>query len=280
METNRTPVICDRCRAEGIAGDPAFDGIPDLLAFTPVPVRRHANNWTAEHQRAFVAALALTGSVAQAARAVGRYAAGADRLRKAPGGRPFAEAWDAALDLARDRELANLHQHMKGLATDCEARTSAYLARPAPHPGGGAGPWGKHVAAIYGEDYDPDEYLEGHAQLVEARGRIRDRLLHARRLYLFGLLDDPAMRAAWEVLAGPVDWDKAERLEPQDNEPEYESCGAPRVPNLRGPDMLLTAEAGYLAEFAGGHDAMDALRAAVAEALREREAEGKPGDEE
>ena len=31
--------------------------------------------------------------------------------------------------------------------------------------------------------------------------------------------DDPAKRAAWETLVGPVDWDKAERLEAQADEP-------------------------------------------------------------
>ena len=86
------PVICDRCRAEGSAGGDGFADIRDLLAFDPVPRRVHVNNWTAEHQRAFIAALAITGSPRQAARAIGRHAFGAEQLRTAKGGRSFAQA--------------------------------------------------------------------------------------------------------------------------------------------------------------------------------------------
>ena len=39
------PVVCDQCRASGIAGDAAFSAIPDILAFVPVPRRAHVNNW-------------------------------------------------------------------------------------------------------------------------------------------------------------------------------------------------------------------------------------------
>ena len=115
------PVICDRCRAEGVAGDPAFALIPDLLTFDPVPRRARVDNWTAEHQRAFIVALAITGSPRQAARALGRHPFGAEQLRSARGGRSFAEAWDAAMDLARDREFARIHAN---------CRTSPRSARP------------------------------------------------------------------------------------------------------------------------------------------------------
>jgi len=60
------PVICDRCRAEGHAGEDPFAAIADLLEFEPVKRRAHVNNWTAEHQRALIAALATTGSPRQA----------------------------------------------------------------------------------------------------------------------------------------------------------------------------------------------------------------------
>ncbi|WP_260483221.1 hypothetical protein [Sphingomicrobium flavum] len=46
-------VLCDLCRQKGAAGEDPFTEIAELLDFTPVPVRAHANNWTAEHQRAF-----------------------------------------------------------------------------------------------------------------------------------------------------------------------------------------------------------------------------------
>ena len=115
MTDSPIPVLCDLCRAKGHAGDAPFEDLADLLDFTPVPVRSHANNWTPEHQRAFIAALAITGNVRPAARAIGRYPNGAERLRKAPRGKSFAEAWDNALDLYRERELALLKESLTDL---------------------------------------------------------------------------------------------------------------------------------------------------------------------
>ncbi|MEO5612627.1 MAG: hypothetical protein ABIT68_07705 [Sphingomicrobium sp.] len=68
------PVICDLCRAAGEAGEQPFADLAGLLSFAPVPRRPHANGWTPEHQRAFIAALAATGSPARAARALGKHA--------------------------------------------------------------------------------------------------------------------------------------------------------------------------------------------------------------
>lgn len=66
---------------------------------------------------------------------------------------------------------------------------------------------------------------------------------------------DPEKRKAWEVLVGPVDWDKAECCRPQDNEPY--------MPNFRQPDMLLTCEAQWLAELTGGPDKTKVLGQAL-----------------
>ena len=106
------PVVCERCKAEGAAGDDAFAGIPDILAFDPVPRRARADGWRPEHQRAFIAALAITGSPRAAARVIGKHEFGAQSLRKARGGKSFAEAWDAAIDLAREREFARLRENL------------------------------------------------------------------------------------------------------------------------------------------------------------------------
>jgi hypothetical protein len=65
------PVICEKCRATGMAGDEAFSAIPDILDFTPVQRRARAYGWSPELQRAFIAALAITGSRREAARAIG-----------------------------------------------------------------------------------------------------------------------------------------------------------------------------------------------------------------
>lgn len=79
----------------------------DLLLFAPVvSAYRGTNGWTAEVQRAFVAALARTGGVAAAARSVGRSARSAYQLRERAGAdSPFARAWATAQARARDQAL-------------------------------------------------------------------------------------------------------------------------------------------------------------------------------
>ena len=77
---------------------------PAMLAGAPdfAPVPRGAvryDGWTPERQRAFVKALAETGSVRHAAQAVGMAETGAYQLRLAPGGEGFAKAWADALSV-------------------------------------------------------------------------------------------------------------------------------------------------------------------------------------
>ena len=72
--------------------------------------------------------------------------------------------------------------------------------------------------------------------------RIRTRLTHSRRLLLMAVAANAAQRAAWEVLVGPVDWDKAERGEAQDDEPFCDPEDPEHdMPNFNNADMLLTA---------------------------------------
>ncbi|WP_298304648.1 hypothetical protein [uncultured Erythrobacter sp.] len=71
-----------------------------LPSFTPVPreCKRH-DGWTDERQRAFIEALADTGSVAAACRQVDMSTVGAYHLRRQKGAESFREAWQKALDL-------------------------------------------------------------------------------------------------------------------------------------------------------------------------------------
>jgi len=84
--------------ALAFAAPPPDDDDP-LLAFEPyihaAPRRRSI---TPDVQRAFVAQLAATAMVRQAARHVGRSVEALYRLRRMPGAEGFAAAWDAALD--------------------------------------------------------------------------------------------------------------------------------------------------------------------------------------
>ncbi|KWV96194.1 hypothetical protein [Erythrobacter sp. AP23] len=75
-----------------------------LPSFTPVPRKKdRSNGWKPHVQRAFIEALADTGSVAAACRMVRRSTVGAYHLRRQPGAEEFAAAWEAALDLGMRR---------------------------------------------------------------------------------------------------------------------------------------------------------------------------------
>lgn len=70
-----------------------------LTTFTPVPgLKDRSNGWKPHVQRAFIAALAETGSVRAACQAVGRSDHGAYQLRRHPDAHEFRAAWDEALD--------------------------------------------------------------------------------------------------------------------------------------------------------------------------------------
>jgi hypothetical protein len=78
-------------------GDPPEDDDP-LLAFAPVPhVAPRKNSITGDRQRAFIAHLAATGIVAEAARHIGASLEALYKLRHRPGAEGFAAAWDAAV---------------------------------------------------------------------------------------------------------------------------------------------------------------------------------------
>lgn len=78
----------------------------DPIVFTPVPCRPRHDGWTPERQRRFVQALAAMGTVAAAARAVGKSATAAYKLRARPDAADFARAWDMAVQMAQDRVFA------------------------------------------------------------------------------------------------------------------------------------------------------------------------------
>ncbi len=75
--------------------------LPPFLDFTPVPLRRQHNGWSAELQQRFILALARGAGPGEAARSLGRTRQTAYRLREKPGGESFAAAWDRAQDFAR-----------------------------------------------------------------------------------------------------------------------------------------------------------------------------------
>lgn len=86
------------------------DQRPPIPAFRPVPRKYRHDGWTPERQRAFIEALAATGSVTAAAARINMSTEGAYYLRRQPGAEEFAAAWSAALDHGV--------QHLTDLAID------------------------------------------------------------------------------------------------------------------------------------------------------------------
>ena len=98
-----TLTAADLLASAGVDGDP-----PEPIDFTPVPrLRKRRGGWCEETQREFIACLQLTGSVAAAARAVGRAPSTAYRLLDAQGADSFAIAWDKAFEEGLNRLRQN-----------------------------------------------------------------------------------------------------------------------------------------------------------------------------
>ena len=243
------PVICDRCRSAGIAGESDFTHLGDLLEFTPVPrQKQRVDGWSPERQRAFIAALSATGSKRRAAQSIGMAPFGVDQMLKAEGNESFKAAFERAMAIAAQNGSMKIAQ---GVA-DAAAR-NAQLAAPsrlrgAPLPG--------QVLNEFGEWEDEASCLR---RAEQAKDSISKKLLRARRLYLQEISTSAGKRAAFEILTGfPIDWEKAECLEPQPDEPFHRVM-------MRKPDMLLTAENGWLSEIAHGPDKKAELRKALDE---------------
>lgn len=86
------------------SGDPPARSLDDY-DWVPVFRKPRADGWSAETQRKFIEVLADTGSVMQAAMAVGKAKANCYKLRRSPGAEGFAAAWAAAIDAASTRAL-------------------------------------------------------------------------------------------------------------------------------------------------------------------------------
>lgn len=81
-----------------VPGDPPGADDP-LLAFPPAPhAKPRRNTITAARQRRFIAALAASGIVTQAAKEIGASTSALYKLRHLPGAEAFSAAWDDALD--------------------------------------------------------------------------------------------------------------------------------------------------------------------------------------
>ncbi len=78
---------------------------PAAYDWVPVLKKRRKDGWSPDKQRAFIEALADSGSVATAAQRVDMSESSAYRLRRAPGAEAFDRAWSAAIDAASKKLL-------------------------------------------------------------------------------------------------------------------------------------------------------------------------------
>jgi hypothetical protein len=233
------PVICDRCRSTGIAGESDFSHLGDLLEFEPVPRRPRVNGWSPDKQRAFIAVLSATGSKRQSALAIGMQPYGVEQMLKSKGSDSFKAAVERAMAIAAQNGSMKIAQGVADAAARNAQLTPPSRLRGLPAPAAG------QVLNEYGEPEDEGSYNQ---RGEEARDSISGKMQRCRRLFLMAIAGHPAKRAAFEILAEyPIDWDKAGRCEPQPDEPW-------RKPNMRNPDMILTAENGWLGDFVHGPD--------------------------
>ena len=89
---------------------PSPAGNTNLPSFDLVPMKPRHDGWTPERQRAFIGALADTGSVTRACRYVNMSTTNAYALRRHVGAEGFRRAWEAALDLGVQRLKDELHE--------------------------------------------------------------------------------------------------------------------------------------------------------------------------
>ena len=220
------PVICDRCRERGDAGEGVFAEFGALLDFDPVPRKTNrADGWDEEVQRTFIAALSLTGSVRAACRAVGKSVFGVTQLLAAPGSESFAAAHDQAMALACEERRRRLAEGLAAIADDesgwrppegpwaeskrRRGRPPRYVAAPLPElPPPPSSPADKAAADAAAIEEFEQVVLGKYILKVQAerRARLAGRIVEAdyyvRQLTWIEMLLDLGSGDGWRVLEG------------------------------------------------------------------------------
>ena len=237
-----------------LAADPE---IAPLLNFVPVVRKvKRPDGWTPELQRELIARIAAAGTVQAAVWQMGKHATGAEALYKTPGAVTFRQSWDAAVIIGRRRNGLDSQPPYLGNVPGItrRAKLAASSALSGPLPG--------QMLNEFGEWEDEDSMRR---RAEGSRDNITRKLLCARRIYLQEISYSAGKRAAFEILTElPIDWDKARRLQEQPDEP-YHRC------HMRKPDMLLTAENGWMGDIVlGGKDKKPELKKAVDDYMAEQ----------
>lgn len=206
------------------------------FAFDHVRLRFRQDGWTPERQERFIEALAATGCVEHAARAVGKSVSSAYALKTRAEARPFRLAWEAALEVGIKRlSEAALSRAIHGVAQPIyyqgeqvgerrhyDERLTMFLLRyrdPARF-----GPWIDRVDSV-------EEKFDGAPMLLR-------QLLNRMIDKLFGELGDDAFDRAATSGQLPEDWE-AELGDDQVDDGDEEDEGEGDVPS-----DVIPAEAG------------------------------------
>ena len=185
------------------------------LDFTPVPRGprgARSDGWTPERQREFIETLAATGSVVAACRGVGLRPPGVYGLRHRPGAESFRAAWDAAVERGTSQVRDILIDHSVNGVPE-----SVWWA-------------GKEVGERRKFNHNTMRWIvergeRGRGQAESDAEREANEALAKKWVDdMLRLLDDdqydermrirhdPAKRAAYDLLRGPVDWDNLEAV--------------------------------------------------------------------
>ena len=175
---------------------PAIGTVPEF-PFTPVPGRRLL---TAERQRAFIAALARTGLVAEAAQAVGVSVPALEKLRYAKGGEGFRAAWDAARRSGMAEGARAARRRAAALGFGGCGDDDAGLESRSLHPGRRTS-----RAAFTGPEPSPDDPLLGFAPFLHPFPRSNSITPDRQRGFIAALAATGSVKQAARAIGASVE---------------------------------------------------------------------------
>jgi hypothetical protein len=144
---------------------------PAAYDWIPVLKKRRHDGWSPDKQRAFVEALADSGSVATAAQRVGMSESSAYRLRRSPDAEAFDRAWGAAIDAASKKLLdAAFERALVGSEEPVFDREGNRVGRRLRHS--------DRLLMFLIRAYGPDRFREGAAAHTPAATPVAEALVH------------------------------------------------------------------------------------------------------
>ena len=212
--------------------------LPPDLEFTPVPRNPRSNGLTPARQRLFIKYLAVTGSVKAACGIIGCSTHAVYALKQAPDAETFAAAWERATERgARRVRDTLLDQSINGIPERVyregvlvaerrlfNTRAQMWIAAhymPERFAGaeGGIGSRGGRISgralSRAKEEWRAEQAEDSQREAPRHRNTIQRRFHAIRSAFKRSIANDPASRAAWELLTGDTNWDRHEPLDPE-----------------------------------------------------------------